>query len=90
MARPLPRLLRIDHKVRLIECVGDRPTAHSNLRELVAQLGARGIDTRGVLLAGSMLSEPAIRHGGAYLVELVASAQRSGVWPFPAVLDETP
>ena len=38
----------------------------------------RGIDTRGVLLMGSALSDETVRHGGAYLVELVASAQRRG------------
>jgi predicted esterase len=108
LTRPLPRILRVDYKVRLIEfvgefpdkpavlpvyncasprlvgmpptgalsCVGDRHIDHSSLRDDVALLTARGIDTRGVLLAGSALSLEAIRHGGAYLVELVATAQR--------------
>jgi hypothetical protein len=30
------------------------------------------------LLVGSVLSEESIRHGGAYLVELVATAQQRG------------
>jgi predicted esterase len=75
--RPLPRILRVDHKVRLIACVrdGDGDDGHGRLRNVVALLTARGIDARGVVLAGSALSDNAIRHGGAYLVELVASAQ---------------
>jgi phospholipase/carboxylesterase len=76
LMRPLPRVLRTDRKVRLIECVADRDSGHSSLRDVVALLGARGIDTRGVLLSGSTLSDEAIRHGGAYLVELVATAQQ--------------
>jgi predicted esterase len=76
LMRPLPRIRRVDHKVRLIECVRDRHIGHGSLRADVALLTARGIDTRGVLLAGSALSDEAIRHGGAYLVELVATAQR--------------
>jgi predicted esterase len=76
MVRPLPRILRIDCKVRLIDCVADGQTDHSSLRDDVALLSARGIDTRGVLLSGAPLSEETIRHGGAYLVELVATAQR--------------
>jgi phospholipase/carboxylesterase len=76
LVRPLPRILRVDHKVRLIACAGDSDAGHGSLRDVVASLTARGIDTRGVLLAGSVLSDAAIRHGGAYLVELVATAQR--------------
>jgi predicted esterase len=76
LVRP-PRILRVDRKVRLIECVGHPHVGHSSLRDAVALLTARGIDTRGVLLIGSVMSEEAIRHGGAYLVELVATAQRS-------------
>jgi predicted esterase len=76
MTRPLPRILRIDRKVRLIECVEDPEVSHGSLRDAVALLAARGIDARGVMLVGSVLSEEAIRHGGAYLVELVATAQR--------------
>jgi hypothetical protein len=77
-ARPIfppPRVLRIGRKVRLIESVAPGPVVRSSLRDVVAQLAARGIDTRGVLLAGSTLSDEVIRHGGAYLVELVATAQ---------------
>lgn len=75
LRRPLPRILRVDHKVRLIGYVEDCQVAHSSLRDVIALLSARGIDTRGVLLTGSALSDEAIRHGGAYLVELVATAQ---------------
>jgi predicted esterase len=74
LMRPLPRGVRVSHKVRLIGRGGD--VCHSSLREDVALLTARGIDTRGVLLSGSAMSDEAIRHGGAYLVELVATAQR--------------
>jgi pimeloyl-ACP methyl ester carboxylesterase len=74
LIRPLPRVVRMAHKVRLIEC--PRDAAHSSLRDDVALLTARGIDARGVLLSGSTLSPEVIRHGEAYLVELVATAQR--------------
>jgi predicted esterase len=74
LIRPLPRALRVTNKVRLIGCAAD--VAHSSLRDDVAMLTARGIDTRGVLLPGPALSQEALRHGGAYLVELVATAQR--------------
>lgn len=77
LTRPLPRILRVDRKVRLIECVGDGRTGHGGLRDAVALLTAHGIDARGVLLGGSVLSDEVIRHGGAYLVELVATAQRA-------------
>jgi hypothetical protein len=76
LVRPLPRLLRIGRKVRLIECVPPGPATRSSLRHVVALLTARGIDARGVLLGGSAFSNEAIRHGGAYLVELMATAQR--------------
>ena len=76
LVSPLPRILRIDCKARLIDCTVNAQTDHSSLRDDVALLNARGIDARGVLLSGSPLSDEAIRHGGAYLVELVATAQR--------------
>jgi predicted esterase len=76
LVRPFPRILGVDHKVRLIACVGDGEVGHGSLRNLVTSLTARGIDTRGVVLPGPVLSDAAIRHGGAYLVELVATAQR--------------
>jgi phospholipase/carboxylesterase len=76
LVRPLPRILRIDSKVRLIDCVADARTERGSLRDKVASLNARGIDTRGVLLSGSPFSDEAVRHGAAYLVELVATAQR--------------
>jgi hypothetical protein len=70
------RILTTDIKVRLIECADDGHLAHGSLRDAVASLMARGIDARGTSLPGSVLSEAAIRHGGAYLVELIATAQR--------------
>ena len=75
LASPLPRILRIDCKVRLIDCLADARTDHGSLRDKVTWLNARGIDTRGVLLSGSPFSDEAVRHGAAYLVELVATAQ---------------
>jgi len=84
LTRPLPRLPRIGCKVRLIESMAPGPADHSNLRDVVALLTARGIDTRGVLLSGSALSDQAIRHGGAYLVELVATAQHGHHFHFSA------
>jgi hypothetical protein len=77
--KALPRIIRIDGKVRLIECVREPDIGHSALRDFVALLIARGIDARGVLLVGSILSEEAVRHGGAYLVELVGTAQRGAL-----------
>jgi predicted esterase len=76
LVSPLPRILRIGCKVRLIDCLADAQTDHGSLRDKVALLNARGIDARGVLLSGPPLSDEAVRHGGAYLVELVATAQR--------------
>jgi dienelactone hydrolase len=76
LIRPLPRILRIDCKVRLIDCVAEAQTDQSSVRDDIALLTSRVVDARGVLLSGSPLSDEAIRHGGAYLVELVATAQR--------------
>ncbi|HVI88954.1 MAG TPA: hypothetical protein VM659_11650 [Dongiaceae bacterium] len=76
LIRPLPRIIRIDGKVRLIECADAGLTGHGNMREVVTSLAARGVDVRGVVLPGPALSEEAIRHGGAYLGELVATAQQ--------------
>lgn len=76
LAPNLPRNLGVDCKVRLIECVENRPIDPSNLRAVVTLLTARGIDTRGASLTCSILSDEAVRHGGAYLAELVATAQR--------------
>jgi predicted esterase len=87
LASPLPRILRIDCKVRLIDCLADARTDHGSLRDKVTLLNARGIDTRGVLLSGSPFSDEAVRHGAAYLVELVATAQRSG--PFHVVRERS-
>lgn len=78
LIRPLPRIMTSDTKVRLIECLDDHSVGYASVRDLVLLLTARGIDIRGVLLAGPLLSDAAIRHGGAYLVELVATAQRRG------------
>jgi predicted esterase len=79
LLRPLPRILGVDQKVRLIACAEDGDGGHGGLRDVVASLTARGIDTRGVVSAGPLLSDAAIRHAGAYLVELVATAQRHRV-----------
>jgi pimeloyl-ACP methyl ester carboxylesterase len=76
LMRPLPRLLGVNHKIRLIACAAHGPVDPSSLRDVVASLTGRGIDARGVTLAGPVLSDEAIRHGAAYLVELVATAQR--------------
>jgi predicted esterase len=73
----LPRYLNVEGKVRLIECAENRKVGQSNLRVAVALLAACGIDARGALLTGPILSDEAIRHGGAYLAELVATAQRT-------------
>jgi predicted esterase len=78
---PLRRILEVDRKVRLIECIGDRHIGQSSLRDIIELLALRGIDARGVSLVGSALSEEAIRLGGAYLVELVATAQRGDRFP---------
>jgi predicted esterase len=80
LARPLPRLVSVRHKVRLIGRLGDDDDGPGSLREIVAPLSAYGIDARGVLLAGSALSDEAVRHGGAYLVELVATAQQGDLF----------
>ena len=77
LAHPLPRVLRIDCKVRLIDCAIQSQAHHGRLRDDVALLNACGIDARGVLLSAAPLADEAVRHGGAYLVELVATAQRS-------------
>jgi predicted esterase len=82
LIRPLPRSPRAAHvKVRLIECIGDGHVGYSSVRDLVGLFTDHGIDARGVLLAGPVFSTASIRHGGAYLVELVATAQRGGRFP---------
>jgi predicted esterase len=75
LVRPLPRILRVDQKIRLIEFAADDHDGNRSLRDVLALLTGRGIDARGVLLAGSAMSDEAIRYGGSYLVELVATAQ---------------
>jgi len=74
--RPVPRIQRVDQKLRLIACAGDGDIDHRSLRETVTLLATYGIDTRAALLPSSARSDEAIRHGAAYLVELVATAQR--------------
>jgi len=61
---------------KIIACAADGSVDPSSLRDVVASLTGRGIDARGVTLAGPVLSDETIRHGTAYLVELVATAQR--------------
>ena len=75
-AQPLPRLITTGAKIRLIESVETHNGNHAELRGVMASLTARGVDARGVLLNGSILSDESIRYGGAYLVELIATAQR--------------
>jgi len=77
LTQPLPRSIRIDVKVRLIESAESRQVGHADLRDAVSSLAARGVDARGVLLAGSILSDEGVRHGGAYLGELIAIAQHA-------------
>jgi phospholipase/carboxylesterase len=72
----LPRALRIDAKIRLIDSPKHHRAGDVELRDAIAALAARGIDARGVLLSGAILSDEAVRHGGAYLAELIATAQR--------------
>src|SRR5205823_6397337 len=56
LGRPRPRILRINCKVRLIDCVTDTQTDHNGLRDDVASLSARGIDARGVALSSAALA----------------------------------
>ncbi|MET1029111.1 MAG: hypothetical protein ABWY00_18220, partial [Dongiaceae bacterium] len=82
LVRPLPRIIGTDGKIRLNESARNGDMNHISLRDTVMSLVSRGVDARGVVLSGPMLpgailSEEAIRHGGAYLVELVATAQRT-------------
>ena len=79
--RPLSRMHRVDHKIRLIDCDKEGDADYSGLRDFVATLTALGLDARGILLPGSPMSDEAIRHGGAYLAELVATAQRRDRFP---------
>jgi predicted esterase len=72
---PLPRSVRRNHKIRLIDSAGNSSGAHAGGRDAVSILVHRGIDVRRVRLSGPMLSEEAIRHGALYLGELVATAQ---------------
>jgi predicted esterase len=69
-------------KIRLIASGDDGPLDHRSLHDFVALLTSAGIDARGVMLAAPSLSHEAIRHAGAYLVELVATAQRGGIFSF--------
>jgi len=73
---PLPRILRADSKVRLIESVEDHHTAYTRLRNSAASLSARGVDADAVLVPSEVMSDEAIRHGSAYLNELVGTAER--------------
>jgi predicted esterase len=80
--RPLSPLASVVAKVRLIAKGEDGHVDHRGLRDFVALLTSAGIDARGVLLAAPSQSDEAIRHASAYLVELVATAQRGGVFSF--------
>jgi predicted esterase len=72
---PLPRTVRRNHKIRLIDSAGNSSGAHAGARDIAPVLIERGIDVRRVRLSGPILSEEAIRHGALYLAELVAGAQ---------------
>jgi predicted esterase len=76
LMHPLPRMLRADNRVRLIESVKEHPIGHQSLRDGAAALAARGVDTQEVSLADGYMSDEAIRYGSAYLKELVGSTQR--------------
>jgi predicted esterase len=78
LVRPPPPLAPVAAKVRLIASGEDGAVDHRGLRDFVALLTLAGIDARGVLLAAPSQSDEAVRHAGAYLVELVATAQRGG------------
>jgi hypothetical protein len=75
LIQPLPRVISIDAKIRLIESEQGQ-VGHADLRDAVLSLVARGVDARGILLPAPPLSDEAVRHGGAYLMELIATAQR--------------
>jgi hypothetical protein len=75
--------LRVGAKIRLIESEENGNADHAELRHAVASLAAHGIDCRGALLDGPALSDAAIRYGGAYLVELIATAQHRHRAPAP-------
>ena len=76
LGQPLPEPMWIDQKIRLIQCASGGQGGFSGLRDEVASLAQRGLDARGAAVTGSALSDEAVRHAGAYLVELVANAQR--------------
>jgi predicted esterase len=76
LMHPLPRMLRADNKIRLIQSVEDHHIGHRRLRDGAAALAARGVDTQEVLLVGEFMSDEAVRHGIAYLKELVGNAQQ--------------
>jgi predicted esterase len=80
LMHPLPRILRVDNKVRLIESAEDHHIGHRRLRDGAAALAARGVDTQEVVLVGEFMSDEAIRHGSACLKELVGNAKRED-WP---------
>jgi len=77
LTQRLPRCIRIDAKIRLIESAGSPHVGHADLRDAVSSLAARGVDARDVVLAGAILSDEGVRHGCAYLGELIATAQRA-------------
>ena len=76
LALPFPQPRADAGKIRLIECLPGKSGSSSALPDAVALFRARGIDVRGAVLTASCLSDDAARHGGAYLAELVATAQQ--------------
>ena len=81
---PLPRVVRRNPKIRLIDSAG----TSSGARDLTSLLVDRGIDVRRVRLSGPMLSEEAIRHGALYLAELVATAHWRARHPVAQGVDD--
>jgi predicted esterase len=75
--RSLSQVASTNGKIRLILNMDGQDFGKGFIGEFVGHLAVRGIDARGVLLPGPTLSEEAIRHGGSYLAELVATAQRA-------------
>jgi len=82
-----PRVVRVDCKVRLIDCADAADANPDGLQTMIARLSARGIDARGSALKESPLSDEAIRVGTSYLVELVATAQRGNRFHIAGIKD---
>jgi hypothetical protein len=75
LALPLPKHFSMNCKLRLI-CMEDHKGMRNTLSKAVEFLSKQGVDARIALLNSPLLSDESIRHGGSYLVELVATAHR--------------